>query len=113
MLAAVATSGCWPWTIRTAAVAAPSYPVRPGETVINIGCNNGAEPTVRTSRVTSLDKFLGPPNIQVAGQPVQGPWPPHQEPRPDPDYESLPVAVPDPHSFPREQRQAPEPGSGS
>ena len=36
--------------------------------------------------------------LKVAGQPVAGPWPPHQEPRPDPDYESLPVAVPDPES---------------
>jgi hypothetical protein len=35
--------------------------------------------------------------LKVAGQPVQGPWPPHQRPRPDPtDIESLPVAVPDP-----------------
>src|ERR1700749_1151936 len=39
--------------------------------------------------------------LKVAGQPVAGPWPPHQEPRPDPDYESLPVAVPDPESSPR------------
>ena len=34
--------------------------------------------------------------LKVAGQPVQGPWPAHQEPRADPDAESLPVAVPDP-----------------
>jgi len=33
--------------------------------------------------------------LKVAGQPVQGPWPPHQERRPDPEAESLPVAVPD------------------
>jgi hypothetical protein len=33
--------------------------------------------------------------LKVAGQPVPGPWPPHQEPRPDPDYESGPEAVPD------------------
>ena len=28
--------------------------------------------------------------LKVAGQPVAGPWPPHQEPRPDPeeDYEA-------------------------
>ena len=39
--------------------------------------------------------------LKIAGQPVAGPWPPHQEPRPDPDYESLPVAVPDPESSPR------------
>jgi hypothetical protein len=33
--------------------------------------------------------------LKVAGQPVQGPWPPHQEPRPDPDADSLPTALPD------------------
>ena len=36
--------------------------------------------------------------LKVAGQPVQGPWPPHQEPRPNPDEDTLPVAVPDPES---------------
>ena len=35
--------------------------------------------------------------LKVAGQPVQGPWPPHQNPRPDPtEIESGPIAVPDP-----------------
>ena len=35
--------------------------------------------------------------MKVAGQPVAGPWPPHQQPRPDPtDVETLPVAIPDP-----------------
>jgi hypothetical protein len=38
--------------------------------------------------------------LKIAGQPVAGPWPPHQEPRPDPDYEAGPVAVADPHSAP-------------
>ena len=33
--------------------------------------------------------------MKVASQPVQGPWPAHQEPRPDPDADSLPTAVPD------------------
>jgi hypothetical protein len=47
--------------------------------------------------------------LKIAGQPVAGPWPPHQEPRPDPDYESLPVAVPDPESGPP-TRPAPESG---
>jgi hypothetical protein len=38
--------------------------------------------------------------LKVAGQPVQGPWPPHQQARPDPDEDSLPVAVPDPQARP-------------
>ena len=36
--------------------------------------------------------------LKVAGQPVQGPWPPHQERRPDPDADSGPVAIRDPQS---------------
>ena len=39
--------------------------------------------------------------LKIAGQPVAGPWPPHQEPRPDPEYDSMPVAVPDPAAAPR------------
>jgi hypothetical protein len=39
--------------------------------------------------------------LKVAAQPVQGPWPPHQHPRPDPEAEPMPVAVPDPLAFPR------------
>ena len=35
-------------------------------------------------------------HLKVAGQPVQGPWPPHQERRPDPDPDGMPRAVPDP-----------------
>ena len=36
--------------------------------------------------------------LKVASQPVQGPWPPHQEPHPDPDADSMPVAVRDPQA---------------
>ena len=36
--------------------------------------------------------------LKVAAQPVQGPWPPHQRPRPDPEAESMPVAVADPEA---------------
>jgi len=42
--------------------------------------------------------------LKIAGQPVSGPWPPHQEPRPDPEDESYPVAVPDPEALQRPVR---------
>jgi hypothetical protein len=42
--------------------------------------------------------------LKVAGQPVQGPWPPHQEPRPDPTADDSPVAIPDPASFPKSEK---------
>ncbi len=58
--------------VTTARLAPPEYRVQSGLPVVSVGCNNGQGPTARHSRVTSLDKFLGPPNIQVAGQPVEG-----------------------------------------
>jgi hypothetical protein len=41
--------------------------------------------------------------LKVAGQPVPGPWPPHQRPRPDPDDESLPVAIAEPDPGPADR----------
>jgi len=49
--------------------------------------------------------------LKVAGQPVAGPWPPHQEPRPDPEYDALPVAVPDTQPPERPARPAATPRS--
>ena len=46
--------------------------VAPGESVVTVGCNGGADPTIHRSRITGVDKYLGPANVQVAGQPVQG-----------------------------------------
>jgi hypothetical protein len=44
--------------------------------------------------------------LKVAGQPVAGPWPPHQEPRPDPEEDTLPVAVADPGPDPKAGAEA-------
>ena len=50
--------------------------------------NEGASPSIWAwPQVMDLWK--------VAGQPVPGPWPPHQEARPDPEAESTPVAIPE------------------
>jgi thiol-disulfide isomerase/thioredoxin len=43
-----------------------------GESVVTVGCNGGDDPTMHYSRITGVDKYLGPANVQVAGQPVQG-----------------------------------------
>jgi thiol-disulfide isomerase/thioredoxin len=53
-------------------VAPLNHNVRTKDSVINIGCNHGDSPTLRASRVTAINKFLGPPHLIVAGQPVQG-----------------------------------------
>lgn len=33
--------------------------------------------------------------LKIAGQPVPGPWPPHQVPRPEPTSEEIPLAIPE------------------
>ena len=53
-------------------VGTPDRRVAPGESVVTVGCNGGADPTLHHSRITAVDKYLGPANVQVAGQPVQG-----------------------------------------
>ncbi|HVA47316.1 MAG TPA: thioredoxin domain-containing protein [Pirellulales bacterium] len=55
-----------------AARVAPASRVRQASAVVNIGCNHGENPTARVSRVTAINKFLGPPTFSVAGQPDQG-----------------------------------------
>ncbi len=58
--------------ITPAPVAAVGYNAQVNETVINIGCDHGQDATAKVSRITSIDKYLGPPNLQVAGQPEVG-----------------------------------------
>jgi len=53
-------------------VAPPGYTLHVNDSVATIGCSNGAPPTVQSSHVDSIGRFRGPPNFQIAGQPVQG-----------------------------------------
>lgn len=43
-----------------------------GEPVTSMGCNGGADPTPIVSRVNSVDRYTGHPNLQAAGAPVEG-----------------------------------------
>ncbi|HZZ29477.1 MAG TPA: thioredoxin domain-containing protein [Pirellulales bacterium] len=57
----------------TAARLAPAgYVVRAGDKVISMGCDGGADATPRETRVTSINRYAGAANLQVAFQPVQG-----------------------------------------
>jgi S1-C subfamily serine protease len=46
--------------------------LREGELVFSIGCDNGQSPSRRDSRITKLNRYMGAPNVEVAGAPVQG-----------------------------------------
>jgi hypothetical protein len=43
-----------------------------GQPVFSWGCNRGADPTRNDSRITKLNRYLGPANVEVDGQPVEG-----------------------------------------
>jgi thiol-disulfide isomerase/thioredoxin len=58
--------------LRVAHVAPAGQPIARGDKVISVGCNNGGPATALESKITAINKFLGPPNLQVAGLPVQG-----------------------------------------
>jgi thiol-disulfide isomerase/thioredoxin len=61
-----------PVPVLAMAVAPPSYQSRPGDAVVTVGCDQGADPTVRHTRVAAVGKYLGPPNLQVDDVPVVG-----------------------------------------
>ncbi|MEN6450320.1 MAG: thioredoxin domain-containing protein [Thermoguttaceae bacterium] len=58
--------------VMVARLAPAGYRVAEGQPVVTVGCNNGGDPTAQHSQVTRLNRFQGPQNIEVAGQPVEG-----------------------------------------
>lgn len=58
--------------VTVARLAPPNYAPKRGDVVMNVGCDNGREPTVLRSQINGVDKYEGPSNIEVAGQPVEG-----------------------------------------
>jgi hypothetical protein len=61
-----------PGPAQIARLAPPDYVLRPGDPVVTVGCSHGDDPTVSHTRISSVNRYLGPPNVQVAGQPVDG-----------------------------------------
>ncbi len=53
-------------------VATAAYHPQPGESIFSIGCDHGADPTVRVSVVSAVDRYVGPPNIEIQGHPAEG-----------------------------------------
>lgn len=49
-----------------------SRPLASNTPVTSVGCNHGQNATAIDSRVTTVDRYHGTPNVEVAGAPVQG-----------------------------------------
>jgi len=61
-----------PGPVQAARLAPPDYALRRGDPVVTVGCSHGDDPTTQHTRISSVNRYLGPPNVQVAGQPVDG-----------------------------------------
>jgi S1-C subfamily serine protease len=58
--------------VKAAAVAPPGYTVRPGDRAFTIGCDKGADPSIRQTQIKAVNKYRGKPNFTAAGQPIDG-----------------------------------------
>ena len=43
-----------------------------GDGVTSVGCNTGHNPTAVSSRIVSINRYQGHPNLEVAGAPIEG-----------------------------------------
>ncbi|MCI0334153.1 MAG: trypsin-like peptidase domain-containing protein [Planctomycetes bacterium] len=55
-----------------APVAPPRTQITRGDRAASVGCSNGQDPTILATRVTWLDRYQGPPNVETSGAPVVG-----------------------------------------
>jgi hypothetical protein len=58
--------------VTPAGVAPAGFTVRPRDRVFTVGCDKGADATVRESEITAVDKYHGKPNFTAAGAPIDG-----------------------------------------
>lgn len=60
------------WRVAAAQVAPAGYLIQAGMPVFSIGCDRGGPGRMAESKVTGVNRYLGAPNIEAAGQPVEG-----------------------------------------
>jgi len=53
-------------------VAHVGHGVKKGQAVASVGCGGGDDPTLQQHRVVSLNRYLGPDNIECTGEPIEG-----------------------------------------
>ncbi len=58
--------------VQAVAIGPVGVTLQPGASVTTVGCNNGQNPTAIASQITTIDRYQGHPNVEVAGAPVEG-----------------------------------------
>jgi thiol-disulfide isomerase/thioredoxin len=58
--------------VAVAPVAPTADAMQVGQPATSVGCEHGANPTPWPTKITAIDRYQGPPNIEAAGAPVEG-----------------------------------------
>jgi thiol-disulfide isomerase/thioredoxin len=63
------------FSMQSVQVLHPQQRIRTGQTAFSFGCDRGADPSRRDTRITGVDKYdqhLGVSNLEIAGAPIDG-----------------------------------------
>ena len=63
------------FSVQAVQVIHPQERIRTGQTAFSFGCDRGADPSRRDTRITGVDKYdqhLGVSNLEIAGAPIDG-----------------------------------------
>jgi len=58
--------------VRIAPVGPAGTVLTPQSPVVSVGCDHGQDPTALSTQITSIDRYVGTPNVEIAGAPVEG-----------------------------------------
>jgi thiol-disulfide isomerase/thioredoxin len=61
-----------PVTIEPVAMLPKGESVQVGQNVFSIGCDHGKDPSRRDTRITHVNRYLGPSNLEISGAPAVG-----------------------------------------
>lgn len=58
--------------VRVAPIAPTQTILARGDRLVSVGCDRGQNPTALATRVTNVDRYQGPPNVEASGAPIEG-----------------------------------------
>lgn len=61
-----------PQAVRAARIAPQDFDIQAGASVISVGCGGGDDPTIERIKITSINRYKGPDNLECSGIPKQG-----------------------------------------
>jgi len=61
-----------PQAVCAARIAPQDFDIQAGASVVSVGCGGGEDPTIERIKITSINRYKGPDNLECSGIPKQG-----------------------------------------